>query len=84
MHSLVLGAAVGLAGLLLASPTFASQCPKLVKQIQDATALRFDPTAAAAKEAAAQASSLHGAGRHAESEKMAKDALEKLGIKPAS
>jgi hypothetical protein len=82
MHSLVLGAAVGLAGLLLASPTFASQCPKLVKQIQDATAIRFDPTAAAAKTAAAQATALHTAGQHAESEKVAKDALEKLGVKP--
>jgi hypothetical protein len=84
MRRLALVAAVGVAGLFLASPTFASQCPKLVKQIQDATALRFDPTAAAAKVAAAQATALHGAGQHAESEKIAQDALATLGVKPGS
>ena len=84
MHRLALVAVVGVAGLLQASPALASQCPKLVKQIEDATALRFDPTAAAAKVAATQATALHGAGRHAESEKVAKDALDTLGVKPGS
>jgi len=67
--------------LALASPAFAFQCPKLVKQINDATANRFDPTAANAKQKAAEANALHGAGKHAESEQMAKDALNSLGVK---
>jgi hypothetical protein len=52
------------------------------RQIRDATAIRFDATAAAAKVAATQATALHEAANHAESEKIAKDALEKLGVKP--
>jgi hypothetical protein len=81
MQRLALGAIVGLFALLLASPASAFQCPKLVKQIQDLTARRFDKTAAAAKQAAAQAQALHTAGKHAESEKMAKEALGTLGVK---
>ena len=84
MHRLLLFAVVGLGGLLVTSPALASQCPKLVKQIEDATAIRFDPTAADAKIAANRAAALHAAGNHSESEKVAKDALEKLGIKPGS
>jgi hypothetical protein len=81
MQTLALSAVVGLLALVLASPAFAFQCPKLVKQIQDATAQRFDATASDAKLAAAKAQSLHTAGNHAESEKVAKDALTKLGVK---
>jgi hypothetical protein len=81
MKTLALSAVVGLLALVLASPAFAFQCPKLVKQIQDVTAQRFDATAADAKLAAARAQALHTAGNHAESEKVAKDALAKLGIK---
>ena len=67
--------------LALASPAFAFQCPKLVKQINDATAQRFDATAANAKQAAADAQALHAAGKHAESEQKAKEALASLGVK---
>jgi hypothetical protein len=81
MQTLALSAVVGLLALVLASPAFAFQCPKLIKQIQDATAQRFDATASDAKLAAANAQSLHTAGNHAESEKVAKDALAKLGVK---
>jgi hypothetical protein len=81
MQTLALSAVVGLLALLLASPAFAFQCPKLVKQLQDATAQRFDATAADAKLAAARAQALHTAGNHAESEKVAKEALTKLGVK---
>lgn len=56
----------------------AFQCPKLVAQINTATANRYDATAASAKDAAAQAMELHKAGKHADAEKVAKDALEKL------
>jgi hypothetical protein len=69
-----------LAALLVAAPADAFQCPKLVKQLQDTTARRFDRAAADAKVAAAQAQTLHTAGKHAESEKVAKEALAKLGM----
>jgi hypothetical protein len=82
MRQLALTAVASLAVLLLAGPALAFQCPKLVKQLQDSTATRFDPTAADAKIAATRAQALHAAGNHAESEKVAKDALAKLGMKP--
>jgi len=81
MQTLALTVVVGLLALLLATPASAFQCPKLVKQIQDATGNRFDATAADAKIAAGKAQALHTAGNHAESEKVAKEALAKLGIK---
>jgi len=81
VQTLALTAVVGLLALLLATPASAFQCPKLVKQIQDTTANRFDATAADAKVAGAQAQALHTANNHAESEKVAKEALAKLGIK---
>jgi hypothetical protein len=67
--------------LAVASPALGFQCPKLVKQINDATANRFDATAADARVAGAAAAKLHAEGKHAESEKTAKDALAKLGVK---
>jgi hypothetical protein len=83
MKSFALPALVGLVALLslFAAPAEAFQCPKLVKQLQDQTARRFDATAASAKVAAQQAQALHAAGNHAESEKVAKEALNKLGVK---
>jgi hypothetical protein len=81
MHRLALIAVGALTALMLSTPAYAFQCPKLVKQLQDATATRFDAAAANAKEKAAEANALHAAGKHAESEKMAKDALATLGIK---
>ena len=81
MHRIALIAVVALVGLTLSTPAFAFQCPKLVKQLNDATAQRFDAAAANAKIAAADANALHAAGKHAEAEKRAKDALAKLGVK---
>ena len=81
MARIALTAVAALTALALSTPAFAFQCPKLVKQINDATAQRFDATATNAKVAAAQANSLHAAGKHAEAEKMAKDALASLGVK---
>ena len=78
MYRLVLTVVVGLVALALASPAFAFQCPKLVTEIQTKTAQRYDPTAAAAKVSAVEAQSLHSAGKHAESEKLAKETLDKL------
>jgi hypothetical protein len=81
MKTLALGSVVALIALLLAAPASAFQCPKLVKQLQDATGNRYDATAANAKIAANQSMALHTAGNHAEAEKVAKDALATLGIK---
>ena len=81
MTRLALTAVVSLIALLLTAPAEAFQCPKLVKQLLDATATRFDAVAADAKLAAARAQALHTAGNHAESEKVAKDALAKMGVK---
>jgi hypothetical protein len=81
MHRIALTAVAALTALTLSSPAFAFQCPKLVKQLNDETARRFDATAANAKVKAKEADALHAAGKHAESEKMAKDALASLGVK---
>ena len=81
MLRIALTAVVALTALTLSTPAFAFQCPKLVKQLNDATAQRFDAAATNAKVQAQEASALHAAGKHAESEKMAKDALATLGIK---
>jgi hypothetical protein len=81
MTRVTLTAAVALLALLLATPAYAFQCPKLVKQLQDSTGNRYDATAADAKLAAIRAQALHAEGKHAESEQVAKDALAKLGIK---
>ena len=63
------------------SPAFAFQCPKLVQQINATAGNRFDAAAAQARVDAASAAKLHAEGKHAESEKMAKDTLAKLGVK---
>ena len=81
MKTLAISSMAALVALLCAAPASAFQCPKLVKQLQDATANRYDATASAAKVAAAQSNALHSAGNHAEAEKVAKDALTTLGIK---
>jgi hypothetical protein len=81
MHRIALIALAAVTALMLSTPAYAFQCPKLVKQLNDETARRFDAAAANAKVKAAEASALHGAGKHAESEKVAKDALASLGIK---
>ena len=81
MSRLVLTIVVGLVALALAAPASAFQCPKLVAQINQATALRYDPTAADAKVKAVEVQSLHAAGKHAEAEKLGKETLEKLVIK---
>ena len=74
-------AAAAVTVVTLSTPAFAFQCPKLVQQLNAATATRFDAAAANAKQAAAEANALHAAGKHAEAEKTAKDALATLGIK---
>jgi hypothetical protein len=81
MHRIALTAVATLVALALSSPAYAFQCPKLVKQVQDATYNRFDPSASEAKRLAAESASLHAAGKHAEAEAKGKEAVAKLGIK---
>ena len=59
----------------------AFQCPKLVSQVNAAAGNRFDAAASEARSKATQADQLHKEGKHAESEKVAKEALDRLGIK---
>ncbi len=66
---------------LLAGPAMASQCPKLIKAINDEANKRFDNASYDAKKKAAEAQKLHDANKHAESEKAAKEGGALLGIK---
>lgn len=72
---------VALASLVVAAPALAAQCPKLIKQIQDAAGNRFDNAAYEARQKAAAAQKLHDEKKHAESEKVAREGLALLGIK---
>ena len=63
------------------SPALAFQCPKLVQQINATAGNRFDAAAAQARIDAGTAAKLHAEGKHAESEKAAKETLAKLGVK---
>jgi hypothetical protein len=71
----------GLGLVLVAGPAFASQCPKLIAQVNAAAGNRFDAAAATARQKAAQADQFHKAGKHADSEKVAKEALAAVGKK---
>ena len=81
MLRIALTAVAALTALTLSTPAFAFQCPKLVKQINDTAGNRFDATASQARIDAANATKLHAEGKHAESEKLAKETLDKLGVK---
>lgn len=59
-----------------AGAALAGQCPKLIKEGRDKVAARFDAGAAEAKKLFDQAEGLHKAGKHGESEAMAKKGLD--------
>ena len=80
MSRITVTTVIGLAAVLVAGPALAFQCPKLIKKIEDETAIRFDPAAADAKAKAAEAAELHAKGKHAEAEQAAKDGLKLLGM----
>ena len=63
-----------------AAPALASQCPLLQAQIDKAIGTRYDPSAANARQLAAQANALHNAGKHAESEAKYDEAAKAAGI----
>ncbi len=65
---------------LIAGPALASQCPLLIKQINEAAGARLDDGANKAKVLAAEAEALHKAGKHAESVKKAQEAAQAMGL----
>jgi hypothetical protein len=81
MPRVALASLLALMLALLTGSAFAFQCPKLIQELGAATAIRYDPAAAAAKEKAAQAAKLHADGQHDASVKAAQDGLAMLGIK---
>jgi hypothetical protein len=64
----------------VAAPAAAFQCPSLVKKINDEAEQRFDDAAYNAKTMAAEADALHKAGKHAEAEAKAKEAMKLLNL----
>ena len=76
-------ARTGLIGVsfVAVAPAVAGQCPKLIGQINQEAGNRMDGAAVTAREKAAQADKLHKEGKHADSEKVAKEALAALGKK---
>lgn len=65
---------------LLAGPALASQCPLLIKQINDAIGTRADAGAAEARILAKESEELHKAGKHADSVKKAEAAAKAAGV----
>ncbi len=68
---------------LLAGPVMASQCPLLIKQLNEAIGKMKadDAMVAKAKPLIADAQKLHDAGKHADAVKKAEDAAKVLGVK---
>jgi len=64
----------------VAVPSWAFQCPKLIKAVNDEAGNRLDDAGYDARQLAEQAEQLHKEGKHAESEAKAKEAMKKLGI----
>jgi hypothetical protein len=66
--------------LAVAGPSSAFQCPKLIKQVNDEAGNRLDDAAFNARQLADEADALHKAGKHAEAEAKAKEAMKQLGM----
>ena len=80
MRRLVVLAVAGFTLLIFGGTADAFQCPKLVAQINAAASNRLDAAGYEAREKATEAERLHKEGKHAESEKAAKEGLAKLGM----
>ncbi len=78
MHRSLAFVLVALVVFVFAGQALAFQCPKLIGQINAATANRYDPGASEAKAKAAEADVLHKAGKHAEAVQAANEGLAKL------
>ena len=79
-RALLISGIVLSAALFTTSQALASTCPKLIQQIEDETGNRLDDASYAAKMKAAEAAQLHKDGKHAESEKVAREGLALLGL----
>ena len=68
---------------LLAGPAMASQCPLLLKQLNEAVAKMKadDAMVQKAKPLIAEAQKLHDGGKHADAVKKAEEAAKVLGVK---
>jgi hypothetical protein len=80
MQRLVMAATIGLTLVSFCGVAQAFQCPKLIGQINAAASNRLDAAGYEARMKAAEADQLHKEGKHAESEKAAKEGLARLGI----
>ena len=71
-------------GLAFSGVALASSCPVLIKQGKDAAAKMKadDPKVKEANAKLAEAQKLHDGGKHADSVKMANEALTLLGVTP--
>jgi hypothetical protein len=78
MQRVLTAMVIGITALALASAAQASQCPKLIAQIHQGADNRLDASGYEARMKADEAEKLHKAGKHAESEKVAKEGLDKL------
>ena len=65
---------------LVARPALASQCPALIKQVNDAVAGKSDANSAKAKTLAAEAQKLHADGKHADSVAKAEEAAKAINL----
>lgn len=80
MRRFIVTIVIGLAMGLVTGPALASQCPTLIRKIEEEAGTRFDQAAADARAKAAEAAELHAQGKHAESEKAAREGLKLLGM----
>ena len=81
MRKLVAVAALGVAVAFGAGVASASECPLLIKQLNDGIAKMSDQTKAAeAKKLVAEAQTLHDGGKHADSVKKAEEAAKVIGV----
>jgi hypothetical protein len=65
---------------LVAGPALASQCPALIKQVNDAVAGKSDANSTKAKGLAAEAQKLHADGKHADSVAKAEEAAKAINL----
>ena len=81
MKKLLTVAALGVAVAFGAGLASASECPMLIKQLNDGIAKMSDPKKAdEAKKLVAEAQKLHDSGKHADSVKKADEAAKVAGI----
>ena len=83
MKKLMAVTAVAVALAFTAGGAFASTCPKVIKEAQDAAAKMKmdDPKVKAAVAKLDEAQKLHDGGKHADSLKLANEAAADLGVK---